>query len=472
MSQVPQAVFRAYDVRGIVGRDIDASFAKLLGRAIGTTARRQGRSSLTVGRDCRTHSPDLHSGLVTGLRSTGINVIDLGVVPTPLVYFSTFYLENEVQGGIMITGSHNPKEFNGFKICLGQTSIHGTEIQALRHLIEADDFEVGEGSYSARPIVEDYIEWVANNITLERNDLRVVVDAGNGTAGPVIVPLLKKLGVEVIELYCDMDGNFPNHHPDPTKTENLLELIDAVKANDADAGIAYDGDSDRIGVVDNEGSILWGDRLLILLSRQLLALEPGAAIVGEVKCSQTLFDDIASHGGRPILARVGHSLIKARMKEEAALLAGEMSGHIFFKHRYFGYDDAIYTTGRVLEVLAANDRPLSDLMSNVPKTHVTPELRTDCPDAIKFDVVTDCVNWFKRVLREQQHIDPTPVDTIDIDGIRVIFEDGWGLVRASNTQPVLVLRCEATTADRLAAIKGLLDSVVESAIQNRSGKNA
>lgn len=472
MSQVPHAVFRAYDVRGIVGRDINSSFATLLGQAIGTTAKRQGRSALTVGRDCRTHSPELHAGLVSGLRSTGINVVDLGVVPTPLVYFSTYFLEGEVQGGIMITGSHNPKEFNGFKICLGQTSIHGQEIQALRELIEADDFDTGQGNYRERPILDDYIAWVTNNLSLHRTDLRVVVDAGNGTAGPVIVPLLKALGVETIELYCEMDGNFPNHHPDPTKTENLLELIEAVKTHGADAGIAYDGDSDRIGVVDDQGSILWGDRLLILLSRQLLKIVPGAAIVGEVKCSQTLFDDIASHGGRPILAKVGHSLIKARMKEEDALLAGEMSGHIFFKHRYFGYDDAIYTTGRVLEVLAANTEPLSALMSNVPKTHVTPELRTDCPDAIKFDVVDDCIRWFKRALNKMEQADPMPIDTIDIDGIRVIFEDGWGLVRASNTQPVLVLRCEAQTAESLTAIKSLLDSVVETAIAQRSSTNA
>ena len=468
MSQVPHAVFRAYDVRGIVGPDINAAFARLLGQAIGTTAVRQGRSALTVGRDCRTHSPELHGGLVAGLRSTGIEVVDLGVVPTPLVYFSTFFLADDVQGGIMITGSHNPKEFNGFKICLGQKSIHGEEIQALRRLIEADDFERGEGAYRERPIVDDYVDWVSDNLSLPRTNLRVVVDAGNGTAGPVIVPLLKRLGIETIELYCEMDGNFPNHHPDPTKTENLLELIDTVKAHNADAGIAYDGDSDRIGVVDDKGAILWGDRLLILLSRQLLQIEPGAAIVGEVKCSQTLFDDITAHGGRPILARVGHSLIKARMKEEKALLAGEMSGHIFFKHRYFGYDDAIYTTGRVLEVLAGHTEPLSALMSNVPETHVTPELRTDCPDAIKFDVVEDCVAWFKRALDQQESATPAPIDAIDIDGIRVIFEDGWGLVRASNTQPVLVLRCEAQTAESLKAIKSLMDAVVERAIAHRS----
>ena len=472
MSTIPTAVFRAYDVRGIVGRDIDGRFAELLGRAIGTTARRQNRQVLSVGRDCRTHSPELHQGLIRGLRDTGIDVVDIGVVPTPLVYFSTFYLSDEIQGGIMITGSHNPKEFNGFKICLGQASIHGSEIQALRRLIETDDYETGNGSYRARPILNDYVDWVAENISLERTDLKVVVDPGNGTAGPVIVPLLRRLGVNVVEMYCEMDGEFPNHHPDPTKAENLAELIDMVREHRADVGVAYDGDSDRSGVIDDQGAIVWGDRLLILLSRALLEVAPGSAIVGEVKCSQTLFDDIESHGGSAILSRVGHSLIKARMKDEGALLAGEMSGHIFFKHRYFGYDDAIYTTCRVLEILSSNSQPLSTLMSDVPVTHVTPEIRTDCPDHIKFDVVDDCVQWFRDALSGHQTTEDPPIDLIDIDGVRVIFDGGWGLVRASNTQPVLVLRCEAQTESRLNDIKALMDRVVARAIASREHTNA
>ena len=457
MSKVPTNIFRAYDVRGVVGPELTPDFARLLGRAFGTLARRRGCKAMTVGRDCRTHGPELQGGLVEGLRATGIDVVDLGVVPSPLLYFSLFHLADEIQGGVVVTGSHNPKEMNGFKMCVGQSSIHGEDIQALLALIVADDFETGEGSYRERPILRDYIDYVRENLSLSRTDLKVVVDAGNGTAGPVIEPLLRELGVEVIALHCTMDGNFPNHHPDPTDVANLQELIAAVAEHGADVGIAYDGDSDRIGLVDDQGEILWGDRLMILLSRKLLEEVPGATIVGEVKCSQTLFDDIEQKGGRPILSMVGHSLIKARMKKEGALLAGEMSGHIFFKHRYFGYDDAIYTTGRVLEVLAAADQPLSVLMSDVPRTCVTPEIRTDCDDKIKFDVVADCVAHFKAT-----H------DVIDIDGARVLFEDGWGLVRSSNTQPVLVIRCEAKTEEGLARIKGTIDSAVADAIARRS----
>ncbi len=459
MAQVPAQIFRAYDVRGLVGPELDAEFARLLGCAVGTRAVREGRHTLSVGRDCRTHSPMLHAGLVDGLRSTGIHVVDLGVVATPLVYFSLFHLADEVQGGIQITGSHNPKEFNGFKICLGQSSVWGDAIQDLLGLIQRDDFETGHGSLRERPIVRDYIDYVKHNLVMGPTRVKVVLDAGNGTGGPVAEPLLRELGFDVTAMYCTMDGNFPNHHPDPSEPHNLEELIARVRAEGADVGIAYDGDTDRIGVIDDQGEILWGDRLLILLARRLLTEAPGAAIVGEVKCSQTLFDDITAHGGRAILSQVGHSLIKARMKQEGALLAGEMSGHIFYKHRYFGYDDAIYATGRLLEALTWADAPLSELMADVPKTHVTPELRTDCPDAIKFPVVAACVGAFKA-----RKGDGVVRDVIDIDGARVIFEDGWGLVRASNTQPVLVLRCESTTAAGLDRIKATIDAAVAEAI--------
>ncbi len=456
MSTVPAKIFRAYDVRGKVGPDLDARFAELLGKAIGTTARRQGRQALSVGRDCRTHSPELHAGLVAGLRSTGIDVVDIGVVPTPLVYFSLFHLESEIQGGIEITGSHNAKEYNGFKVCLGQTSIYGDAIQDLRNLIEKDDFEVGHGGYRERPIVRDYIDYVKGNLWFPHTKLKIVVDGGNGTAGPVIEPLLRELGFDVIPLFIEMDGEFPNHHPDPTEPHNLAALIKRVTSTGAALGVAYDGDADRIGVVDEKGGILWGDRLMILLSRKLLEWSPGAAIVGEVKCSQTLFDDIAARGGKPIMSQVGHSLIKARMKAEGALLAGEMSGHIFFKHRYFGYDDAIYTTGRVLEILTRETKPLSALLADVPETFSTPELRLNCPDELKFDVVADLLAKFKA---EQ------PV--IDIDGARVLWPDGWGLVRASNTEPVLVVRCEAKSPQGLARIRESIEGAIGLAIAKR-----
>ncbi len=458
---VPAHVFRAYDVRGIVDQDLTPDFARELGRAIGTVARRQDRRCLSVGRDCRTHGAALTAAFIEGLLSTGMHVLDLGVVASPVVYFSLYHLADEIQGGIMVTGSHNPKEFNGFKICMGQTSIHGEDIQELRALMESGDYEEGTGTHQNRAIIRDYIEYIKSNLELPRTDLRVVVDAGNGTAGPFIEPLLRELGFEVHALYCDMDGHFPNHHPDPTEPENLNDLIAKVKEVGADVGFAYDGDSDRIGVIDNNGEILWGDRLLILLSRHLLKSHPGAAIVGEVKCSQTLFDDVAAQGGRPIVSKVGHSLIKECMKKEQALLAGEMSGHIFFKHRYFGYDDAIYATGRVLEVLTASSDSLSGLMSDVPVTHVTPELRVDCPDAIKFKVVEYAVREFKKTN-----------EVVDIDGARVLFEQGWGLVRASNTQPALVLRCEAQTAEGLKRIRNAIESVVEAGIRLATGGGA
>jgi phosphomannomutase/phosphoglucomutase len=452
MASVPGHVFRAYDVRGVVGTQLTQEFALLLGKAIGTAAIREGRKTLAVGRDCRTHSPMLHTGLIEGLLSTGIYVVDIGVVPSPLLYFSLFQWSEQVDGGIEITGSHNPKNYNGFKICFGQSSVWGEAIQDLLRLIEADDFEVGQGARIERSINREYIDWCKGHLSFDRTNLKVVIDAGNGTAGPIIEPLLRELGFDVTAMYCDMDGEFPNHHPDPTDAANLAPLIARVAEVGADVGFAYDGDSDRIGVVDDEGEILWGDRLLILLSRKLLKEEPGATIVGEVKCSQTLFDDITARGGRAILSAVGHSLIKDRMKKEGALLAGEMSGHIFFKHRYFGYDDAIYTTGRVLEVLAATRATLSKLMSDVPKTHVTPEIRVECADEIKAAVVAHCVAAFRKT-----H------EVIDIDGARVLFEDGWGLVRASNTQPVLVMRCEAQTEAGLAEIRTTIESAIAQA---------
>ncbi len=452
MSQIPAKVFRAYDVRGKVGPDIDARFAGLLGKAIGTAARREGRTTLSVGRDCRTHSPELHAALVTGLRSTGITVVDIGIVPTPLVYFSLFHLEREVQGGVMITGSHNAKEYNGFKICLGQTSIHGERIQDLRCLIEADDFEEGQGGYRERPVLRDYIDTVKKGLWFPHTRIKVVVDCGNGTAGPVAIPLLTELGFDVIPMFAEMDGNFPNHHPDPTEPHNLEALQKRVLTVGAAVGVAYDGDADRIGLIDERGQVLFGDKILILLARKLLEWEPGAAIVGEVKCSQTLFDDITARGGRAIMSQVGHSLIKARMKEEGALLAGEMSGHIFFKHRYFGYDDAIYATCRVLEVLARDSRPLSAQLEDLPQTYSTPEIRLQCPDEKKFSVVASLQAQFKA--------DPSVRAVIDIDGARVVWGDGWGLVRASNTEPVLVVRCEAGSEAGLARIRQAIEGSV------------
>jgi phosphomannomutase/phosphoglucomutase len=341
----------------------------------------------------------------------------------------------------MITGSHNPPEFNGFKVCVGKETIHGEQIQNLRQIIESENFVEGQGSVSFQEMIPIYQNFVLKNIQLKRK-LKVVVDSGNGTAGAVAPKILRDLGCELTELYSEVDGRFPNHHPDPTIPENMKDVIAKVKETGAEVGIGYDGDADRIGAVDHLGNIIWGDQLMILFSRQILSQHPGATIVSEVKCSQNLYDDIAKHGGRGIMWRAGHSLLKSKMKEEKALLGGEMSGHIFFADRYFGYDDAIYASCRLLEILSQSEKRIPDLLSDVPKTFNTPEIRVDCPDDRKFDLVERVKESFRKEY---------PI--VDVDGVRVLFPDGWGLVRASNTQPALVLRFEAKSPEGLKQIR-------------------
>ncbi len=439
-------IFREYDIRGIAGKDFSENEVKQIGRGIGTYLKRHGRSRLVTGRDCRLTSKGYSEKVIEGLRSTGCDVIDIGVCPTPVFYFSIEHLKKE--GGVMVTASHNPPEYNGFKICMDLDSVHGQELKAILSLIERQDFEKGRGSLSQAEILRPYHEFITGNIHLKR-PLRVGVDAGNGTGGVVAVPVLKTLGCEVFDLYCDMDGTFPNHEADPTVAKNLKDLIALVKEKKLDAGIAFDGDSDRIGVVDENGSILYGDKLMILFSREILSRKPGATFISEVKCSKTLYDDIKNRGGRAIMWKTGHSLIKHKMKVEKAELAGEMSGHMFFKDRYFGFDDAIYAACRLLEILSSTDRKLSTLLADVPKTYTTPEIRVECPEDQKFLVVEKVTDYFRK-----RH------DVIDIDGVRVLFPDGWGLVRASNTQPVLVLRFEAETEARLKEIRETVESAV------------
>jgi phosphomannomutase/phosphoglucomutase len=359
---------------------------------------------------------------------------------------------------MVVTGSHNPPEFNGFKVSVGKSTIFGEEIQNLRRLIEKGKFVAGKGNLYKGEIIRPYQDHIKKNIHIEKK-LKVVIDAGNGTAGVVAGPLLRGLGCELEELYCEVDGRFPNHFPDPTIPENLRVLIDRVKKTRADVGIGYDGDADRIGVVDDRGNIIWGDQLMILFSREILKDKKGATFVAEVKCSQNLFDDIQKHGGKAMMWRTGHSLIKEKMKEEKAALGGEMSGHIFFADRYFGYDDAIYASCRLIELLSKTDKKLSRLLSDVPKTFLTPEIRVDCSDEIKFKVV----EAVKEALRKNYPV-------IDVDGVRVKLEDGWGLVRASNTQPALVLRFEALTQDRLNEIKDLVEKKVREAVSALEGR--
>ena len=453
--QINPQIFREYDIRGVVDKDLTPDIARILGQGFGTRMAQLGRKELVVGRDGRLSSKPFVEALVEGLISTGCDVVNIGLCPTPVYYFSIFHLDKD--GGMMVTGSHNPPEFNGFKVSVGKSTIFGEEIQNLRRLIEKKEFVTGKGNLSKEEIISPYQDYIKKNIHIEKR-MRVVIDAGNGTAGILAGPLLRDLGCEVEELYCEVDGRFPNHFPDPTIPGNLKDLIERVKKIQADVGIGYDGDADRIGVVDDQGNIIWGDQLMILFSREILRDKKGAAFVAEVKCSQNLFNDIEKHGGKAIMWRTGHSLIKEKMKEEKAALGGEMSGHIFFADRYFGYDDAIYASCRLIELLSKTDKKLSTLLSDVPKTFITPEIRVDCADEIKFKVVEKV----KEELRKDYPI-------IDVDGVRVKFEDGWGLVRASNTQPALVLRFEALTEKRLEEIKKLVEDRVKSAVSYFGG---
>ncbi|RTZ98877.1 MAG: phosphomannomutase [Deltaproteobacteria bacterium] len=439
-------MFREYDIRGIAGKDMDEEDVFRIGQGIGVYLRKSDCRRVVVGRDCRLTSDTYAEKVMAGLQSVGCDVTDIGVCPTPVLYFSIQHFNME--GGVMVTASHNPGEYNGFKLCRGSDSIHGRQILEIRDIIDAGNFPDGKGTRSAADAISPYQAFLRENIELSR-PLRIGVDAGNGTAGVVAVPAIQAHGCEVHDLYCDMDGTFPNHEADPTVLENMTDLIALVKEQKLDAGIGYDGDGDRIGVVDERGQVIYGDKLLIIFAREILSRRPGATFISEVKCSQTMYDDIEKHGGRAIMWKTGHSLIKKKMKEEKAALAGEMSGHMFFADRYFGFDDAIYASLRLLEILSRTDQPLSALLADVPETFTTPEIRVECPDDKKFDVVERITAHFKK-----DH------DVIDIDGMRVLFGDGWGLVRASNTQPALVLRFEALSKERLSEIRAEVENTL------------
>jgi phosphomannomutase/phosphoglucomutase len=441
-------VFREYDIRGVADRDLSDELAHALGRALGTMWSRRGARRVAVGRDCRLSGERLHAALLRGVVECGLEVIDIGMGPTPLLYFTVFHLD--LDGGVHVTGSHNPPAENGFKMMAGKGTLAGDEIQALRAAIESDSYDLRPGGkVTPYDSTNAYVGFVRGNVTLARKDLKVAIDAGSGAGGPLALAAFRAVGLDPVALLIEPDGRFPVHHPDPSQPENLALLVRTVKEHQLDLGIAFDGDADRIGVIDRHGNVLWGDRLLALFARDVLARRPGAAILGEVKCSQTLYDDIAKHGGRGILWKTGHSLIKRKMKEEHALLAGEMSGHVFFADRFFGFDDAIYAALRLVEILSATRTPLDELLSDLPVTFSTPELRVDANDATKFEVV--------RLVRD--HYRATN-EVIDVDGARVLFPGGWGLVRASNTQPVLVLRFEADTEARLAQIRADVEATV------------
>ena len=447
---IPMHVFREYDIRGLVANELTPGFAEALGRGFGQylLEKNPAAQSIVLGRDHRLSSSGLAAAFSKGVRSHGIDVISIGIVPTPLTYFAAHVLP--VDGLCMITGSHNPPEYNGFKVGIGKTTLAGPEVQELKARVAA----ARDGGRTAREsdhdIITPYIHFIVQSLGMTPRPIRVVCDAGNGTGGIVGPRLLRALGHQVTELYCALDGNFPNHHPDPTVEANLQDLKKKVAECKADLGVAWDGDADRIGAIDEKGNILWGDQLMILFSRDVLAERPGAAIVSEVKCSQTLYDDIEKHGGRAIMWKAGHSLIKSKMKEEHALLAGEMSGHIFFRHRYFGFDDGIYSAARLLELIARDGRPQGRMLDGVPRTFASPEIRFDFPEEKKFRAV----ELAKERLRKHGK-------TIEVDGVRLIVDGGWGLVRASNTQPLLVLRWEANSEARLREIQRLIEGTVQ-----------
>ncbi len=444
------AIFREYDIRGIADTELQSADIADLGRALGTLLQRRGGTKrISLGRDCRLSSPRLHHALLEGLLDSGCEITDVGVVPTPLLYYSAVHLKTG--GAVMITGSHNPAEFNGFKAVCGSGTIYGDDIQAVRKLIESRDFERGRGSRSAVDIVTPYVDEISSQFKFDRR-IRVVVDAGNGTGGPAMHRILEKLNCDVQELFFEMDGHFPNHHPDPTVPENLTQLVDAVRAGKADLGIAFDGDADRVGAVDENGEVIYGDMLLLICAREILTCNPKATIIGEVKCSQVLYDELTRLNGNAIMYKTGHSLIKAKMKEVHAELAGEMSGHMFFADRYYGYDDALYAACRLMEIVAKSRKPISAQLAGLPKMVSTPEIRIDCPDATKFQVVERVKEHFRG---------RRPI--IEVDGVRVVFENGWGLLRASNTQPVLVMRFEAGNQELLAEYRREVEAALENA---------
>jgi phosphomannomutase / phosphoglucomutase len=441
-------IFREYDIRGIVGPQLTDDIVKTLAGAVATFFARNGARRIAIGYDARESSPRYCGFLAEGLKAAGCDAVLIGMVPTPVLYHTVF--TRPVDGGVMITGSHNPADHNGFKICLGKQTLFGSQIQEIKRIALAGDLVVGSGSESSLDVLQTYCDDIVSKVRLGSRKLKVVVDAGNGMGGVTAVPVYQALGVDLVSIFADPDSNFP----DPTVTENLLDTIRTVEESHADVGIAFDGDADRIGIVDEKGRIIWGDELMVLLSRSILAERPGATIIAEVKCSQNLFDDIEKHGGIPVMWKAGHSLIKSKMKETGAALAGEMSGHIFFADRYYGYDDATYAGARVLEILSSTDKPLSELLADLPPSFSTPELRVPCSDNTKFQIVEKVAALYSKTNK-----------VITIDGARIIFDHGWGLVRASNTQAILVLRFEADSQKHLDEIQQQVEATVSELIQ-------
>ncbi len=457
---IPKHIFREYDIRGLAESELNDETSRAIGQAFGTFLAKNKKKKTAVGHDLRPSSRRIHKALLQGLTSAGIDVLDLGLIPTPLLYFGVVHFRQDA--GISITGSHNPSEYNGFKFQLADRPFYGSDIQEMVQRIERKDFSKGAGNVRQENVIEPYVQALKNQFSYSKK-WKVVIDSGHAMAAVVAPRLLRELGLELIELYTNLDPAFPDHHPDPSVPENMQDAVNEVKRAHADLGIAFDGDADRIGVVDEKGNILAGDRLLIIYARQVLKRQKGAAIVGDVKCSPLLYEDVAKRGGRPLLWKTGHSLIKAKMKEEKAALGGELSGHMFFADRWYGFDDAIYAACRIVEILDEEKKPLSALYADLPKMFSTPEIRIDCPnDEKKFEIVKRVVADLKEEGgRFSRTVPENHPRIIDLDGARIEFEDGWGLVRASNTQPVLVTRFEAKTEKRLAEIRALIEDKIK-----------
>jgi phosphomannomutase/phosphoglucomutase len=451
-----QSIFREYDIRGIADEELRDETVEILGKALATHLIRHSGRNICLGRDCRLSGTRIHAALSKGLLSAGVNILDIGVVPTPVLYYSAVHFKAD--GALMITGSHNPPEYNGFKTVCGAGTLHGAEIQQIFQLIQDKDFEDGAGTVKELDAVTSYVDEIASQFSFERK-VKVVFDAGNGTSGPVLRRLIKKLDLDATELFFELDGTFPNHHPDPSVAANLKHLQEAVKKHKAELGLAFDGDSDRIGAVDENGQVVYGDMLMLIFGREILTRKPGSVFIGEVKCSQIMYNKLKELGGNPIMYKTGHSLIKTKMRETNAELAGEMSGHMFFADRYYGYDDALYAACRLLEIVARSVQPLSAQLTGIPKVFSTPELRVECPDDQKFSIVAKTAALVAK---------DYPI--VDVDGVRVPFEEGcWGLVRASNTQPLLVMRFEATSQALLTKYQTYLEAIVEKATKETAG---
>lgn len=447
---INRSIFRQYDIRGRVGTEINDEVAAAIGAAFCAYIDKNGRQKLILGRDNRVSSKGFRDIIVDICQQSGIDVIDIGEVITPVFYFAARYLD--IDAGIMITASHNPGSDNGFKLLLGSSTIYGDEIQEIARRAERQERVTGEsgGKLELLDVTEEYIKTITSLIKLGPKELKVVVDCGNGTAGYIAPMALRALGCEVVELYCDSDPTFPHHHPDPVNVDNCQDLIRVVKEEQADLGIGFDGDGDRLGVVAPDGDIIWGDTLMILFWREILAKQPGLDCIVEVKCSQALVDEIERLGGRPMIYKTGHSLIKAKMKEIGAIFTGEMSGHMFFADEYYGYDDAVYAAARLLRILSNNEKNINELLADVPVYHATPEIRVKSSDTEKFVIVEKVLEHFRSMY-----------EVIDIDGARILFPGGWGLVRASNTGPQLIVRCEGKTLEDLEGIKAELFGFLE-----------